>query len=135
MLAKAYLIGHLGGDPEARTLDNGNELVELSVATSRNWRDKESGERNQKTSWHRVIVYNKALIEPVKKYLRKGSKVMVMGDLEVRKFEDKDTGKDRTITEILVTGFSGEIVFLDKKEGSSERPPAADDKDLENVPY
>jgi single-strand DNA-binding protein len=136
MLAKAHIIGYLGGDPEARTLNNGNEMVTMSVATSRRWRDKESGERQDKTSWHDVVIYNKALVEPCKKYLKKGSKVVVMGDLECRQYEDKDSGKTRTKVEIVVSAFSGEVVFLDKKEGGgAERAPAAEEKDLESLPY
>jgi single-strand DNA-binding protein len=135
MLAKAHLIGYLGGDPESRTLNNGNELLSMSVATSRTWKDKESGERQSRTSWHDVVIYNKALIEPCKKYLKKGAKIMVIGDLECRKYEDKDTGKTRTAVEIMVTAFGGEVLFLDSKGGGSERAPAVAEKDVENIPY
>jgi single-strand DNA-binding protein len=135
MLAKAHLIGYLGDDPEARTLNNGNEMLSLSIATSRRWKDKESGERQDKTFWHKVVIYNKALIEPCKKYLKKGSKVMVIGDLETRQFEDKDSGKSRTVTEIMVTAFGGEVIFLDRKEGGSERAPAVGDGEVQNLPY
>jgi single-strand DNA-binding protein len=134
MLARAHIIGHLGKDPEVRTLGNGNKVVTLSVATSKKWREKDSGERKEKTFWHRVVIYNKAQAEACEKFLKKGAKVAVFGDLETRDYE-KD-GEQRTITEILVSAFQGEVIFLDKREGGGGDPvPAADDERFDDLPY
>lgn len=134
MLARAQIIGHLGKDPESRTLGSGNVVVTLSVATSRRWKDKESGEKKEKTFWHRVVIYNKAQAEACQKFLKKGAKVMVLGDLETRDYEAD--GQQRTITEILVSAFQGEVIFLDKREGGGGDPvPAADDERFDELPY
>lgn len=134
MLARAQIIGHLGKDPESRTLSNGNLVVTLSVATSRRWREKESGEKKEKTFWHRVVIYNKAQAEACQKFLKKGAKVMVLGDLETRDYEAD--GQQRTITEILVSAFQGEVIFLDKREGGGGEPvPAADDERFDELRY
>lgn len=134
MLARAQIIGHLGKDPESRTLGNGNLVVTLSVATSRRWKEKESGEKKEKTFWHRVVIYNKAQAEACQKFLKKGAKVMVLGDLETRDYEVD--GQQRTITEILVSAFQGEVIFLDKREGGGGDPvPAADDERFDDIPY
>jgi single-strand DNA-binding protein len=132
MLARAHILGFLGGDPEVRVLGNGNKMLSFQVATSRKWRDKDTGERQEKTFWHRVVVYNKHLIEPCEKILKKGSKVAVFGDLETRDYEVD--GQKRTITEIMVTAFNGEVLFLDKKEGGGRAPERGDD-DMQDVPY
>lgn len=134
MLARAQIIGHLGKDPESRTLSNGNLVVTLSVATSRRWKEKESGEKKEKTFWHRVVIYNKAQAEACQKFLKKGAKVMVLGDLETRDYEAD--GQQRTITEILVSAFQGEVIFLDKREGGGGDPvPAADDERFDELRY
>jgi single-strand DNA-binding protein len=133
MLARAQIIGYLGQDPEVRDLSNGNKVVSLSVATTRKWKDKD-GEKQEKTSWNRVVVYNKNIADPCAKYLKTGSKVMVMGDLETRDYE-KD-GEKRTITEIIVSAFHGEVIFLDRKEGGGgDRAPAMPEETLDNIPY
>jgi single-strand DNA-binding protein len=134
MLARAQIIGHLGKDPESRTLSNGNLVVTLSVATSRRWKEKDSGEKKEKTFWHRVVIYNKAQAEACQKFLKKGAKVMVLGDLETRDYEAD--GQQRTITEILVSAFQGEVIFLDKREGGGGDPaPAAGDERFDELPY
>src|SRR4029434_182355 len=133
MLARAHIIGHLGKDPEGNTLSNGNRVVTMSVATSKRWRDKESGEKKEKTFWHRVVIYNKSQAEACEKYLKKSSKVAVFGDLETREYE-KD-GEKRTITEILVSAFHGEVIFLDKREGGGDPVPAAGEERFDDLPY
>lgn len=115
-LNKVILIGNLGKDPEVRRMQSGDPVVNLSVATSDSWRDKSSGERKEKTEWHRVVIFNKNLGEVAEKYLRKGSKVYLEGALQTRKWTDKD-GQDKYSTEIVLQNFRGELVMLDGRGG------------------
>jgi len=113
---KVILVGNLGKDPEVRRMTSGDPVVNLSVATSETWRDKASGERKEKTEWHRVVIFNKNLAEVAEKYLRKGSKVYVEGSLQTRKWTDKD-GAEKYSTEIVLQNFRGELTMLDTKGG------------------
>ena len=113
---KVILIGNLGKDPEVRRMTSGDPVVNLSVATSESWRDKASGERKEKTEWHRVVIFNKNLAEVAEKYLRKGSKVYVEGQLQTRKWTDKD-GAEKYSTEVVLQNFRGELTMLDGKNG------------------
>jgi len=111
---KVILVGNLGKDPEVRRMQSGDPVVNLSVATSETWRDKASGERKEKTEWHRVVIFNKNLAEVAEKYLRKGSKVYVEGSLQTRKWTDKD-GNEKYSTEVVLQNFRGELTMLDSK--------------------
>jgi single-strand DNA-binding protein len=113
---KVILVGNLGKDPEVRRMTSGDPVVNLSVATSETWRDKASGERKEKTEWHRVVIFNKNLAEVAEKYLRKGSKVYVEGQLQTRKWTDKD-GAEKYSTEVVLQNFRGELTMLDGKNG------------------
>jgi len=113
---KVILVGNLGKDPEVRRMTSGEPVVNLSVATSENWRDKASGERKEKTEWHRVVIFNKNLAEVAEKYLRKGSKVYVEGQLQTRKWTDKD-GAEKYSTEVVLQNFRGELTMLDGRNG------------------
>lgn len=113
---KVILIGNLGRDPEARSLNNGGKVVNLSIATSETWRDKNSGERQERTEWHRVVIFNEKLGEVAEKYLKKGSKVYVEGALQTRKWTDKD-GVEKYSTEVVLQRFRGELTMLDGKGG------------------
>jgi single-strand DNA-binding protein len=113
---KVILVGNLGKDPEVRRMQSGDPVVNLSLATSETWRDKSSGERKEKTEWHRVVIFNKNLAEVAEKYLRKGSKVYVEGSLQTRKWTDKD-GAEKYSTEIVLQNFRGELTMLDSKGG------------------
>src|SRR6201992_2414417 len=113
---KVILVGNLGKDPEVRRMTSGEPIVNLSVATSETWRDKSSGERKEKTEWHRVVIFNKNLAEVAEKYLRKGSKVYVEGSLQTRKWTDKD-GNEKYSTEVVLQNFRGELTMLDTKGG------------------
>jgi single-strand DNA-binding protein len=116
---KVILVGNLGKDPETRRLQSGDPVVNLSIATSESWRDKSSGERKEKTEWHRVVIFNKNLAEVAEKYLRKGSKVYVEGALQTRKWTDKD-GQEKYSTEVVLQNFRGELTMLDSRgEGGS----------------
>ena len=127
---KVILVGNLGKDPEVRRMQSGDPVVNLSIATSETWRDKSSGERKEKTEWHRVVIFNKNLAEIAEKYLRKGAKVYVEGSLQTRKWTDKD-GAEKYSTEIVLQNFRGELTMLDSKGeggggGSRERVGASD---------
>ena len=112
---KVILVGNLGADPEARSLNNGGEVVNLRVATSESWKDK-SGERQERTEWHRVVIFNENLGRVAKSYLRKGSKVYLEGQIQTRKWTDQ-SGNDKYTTEIVLQKFRGELVLLDSREG------------------
>ena len=122
---KVILVGNLGRDPEVKRLNSGDPVVNLSVATSETWRDKASGDRKERTEWHRVVIYNENLAKVAEQYLRKGSRVFVEGQLQTRKYNDKD-GAERYTTEVVLTRFRGELVLLDRADGDrSERPAPA----------
>lgn len=114
---KVILVGNLGRDPEVRTMQqSGGRVVTFSVATSESWTDRNSGERKEKTQWHRIAIYNEKLGEIAEKYLRKGSKVYLEGSLESRKYTDKD-GNEREIFEVVIGRFRGELTLLDGRGG------------------
>ena len=110
---KVILIGNLGKDPEVRSMQNGGKVANLSIATSETWRDKASGERKEKTEWHRVVIFG-SLAEIAEKYLKKGSKVYVSGSLQTRKWTDQ-SGAEKYSTEVVLQGFGGELTMLDGK--------------------
>jgi single-strand DNA-binding protein len=112
---KVILVGNLGDDPEARSLNNGGEVVNLRVATSESWKDKE-GNRQERTEWHRVVIFNENLGRVAKSYLRKGSKVYLEGQIQTRKWQDQ-SGQDRYSTEVVLQRFRGELVLLDSRGG------------------
>jgi len=109
---KVILVGNLGADPKVNTTQNGSKVVNLSVATSDTWKDKVSGERKERTEWHRVVVFNSQLADVAEKYLRRGSKVFIEGQLQTRKWEDAN-GQERYTTEVVLQNFSGNLVMLD----------------------
>jgi single-strand DNA-binding protein len=112
---KVILVGNLGADPEARSLPSGSEVVNLRVATSENWKDKD-GNRQERTEWHRVTIFNENLGRVAKNYLRKGSKVYLEGQLQTRKWTDQ-AGVEKFSTEVVLQNFRGELVLLDSREG------------------
>lgn len=113
---KVILVGNLGADPEARSLPSGGEVVNLRVATSESWKDRNSGERQERTEWHRVVIFNENLGRVAKNYLRKGSKVYLEGQLQTRKWTDQ-SGQEKYSTEVVLQNFRGELVLLDSREG------------------
>ncbi len=120
-LNKVMLIGNLGKDPEVRTLTSGDKVVNLRIATSETWRDRQSGERREKTEWHQVVIFNENLVKVAENYLRKGSKVFVEGALQTRKYEQN--GVEKYSTEIVLQKFRGELTMLDGRnqgEGAGE---------------
>ena len=142
-LNKVQLIGHLGRDPESRTLQSGGTVVTLSVATSEPWIDRDSGDRRDKTEWHRVAIFSDGLGEIATRYLRKGSKVYVEGRLQTRKWQDQ-SGADRYSTEIVLPPYAGKLIFLDPRERedregdaspSSRRIDAANTAPVDDIPF
>ena len=111
---KVILIGNMGRDPEIRSTQDGTRVANLSVATSESWKDRESGERRERTEWHRVVIFNEHLVEIVEKYLRKGSKVYLEGQLQTRKWQDQ-SGQDRYTTEVVMNRYRGELTMLDSR--------------------
>lgn len=115
---KVILVGNLGQDPEVRSFSNGGQVCSFSVATSENWKDKATGERREKTEWHRISIFSEPLVRVAQNYLKKGSKVYIEGQLETRKWQDKD-GHDRYTTEVVLRPYRSELTMLDRR-GSSE---------------
>ena len=109
---KVILVGNLGRDPEVRSTNNGGKIVNLNIATSESWRDRQSGERQERTEWHRVVIFNENLAEIAEKYLRKGSKVYLEGQLQTRKWTDKD-GAEKYTTEVVLQRYRGELTMLE----------------------
>jgi single-strand DNA-binding protein len=122
---KVILVGNLGDDPEARSLNNGGEVVNLRVATSETWKDRE-GNRQERTEWHRVVIFNENLGKVAKSYLRKGSKVYLEGQIQTRKWQDQ-SGQDKYSTEIVLQRFRGELVLLDSRGGGAGGGAGGDD--------
>lgn len=134
---KVILVGNLGKDPEIKMTTSGSKIANLTVATSESWKDKQSGEKQEKTEWHRVVVFNQGLADIAEKYLHKGSKVYVEGSLQTRKWTDKD-GKEQRTTEIVLTAYKGEITLLDgKKQDDSYASENKEQEELDdkNIPF
>jgi len=119
-LNKVMLIGNLGQDPDVRTLQSGSKVCNLSIATSESWKDKQTGERKERTEWHRVVVYNEGIANVCENYLRKGSKVFVEGQLETRKWQDQ-SGKDNYTTEVVLRPFTGNLTMLDSRNSGGQQ--------------
>ena len=117
---KVMLVGNVGKDPEVKTFQNGGKIVELSIATSERWNDKQSGEKKEKTEWHRVVVSGENLTRVAENYIRKGSKICVEGKLQTREWQDQ-SGQKRYTTEIAIGPFKGEITLLDSRPGGGDQ--------------
>lgn len=139
---KVILVGNLGRDPEVRHAQDGSKIVQLNLATSESWKDRQSGERKERTEWHRVVIFNPNLAEIAERYLRKGSKVYVEGQLQTRKWTDQ-SGAEKYTTEVVLSRFKGELTLLDGRSDDREQggnrasgqsggwePPADLDDDL-----
>lgn len=136
-------IGNLGSDPEIRAMTNGNKVANFSVACSESWRDKSSGERKERTEWVRIVVWSEGLVKVIEQYLKKGSKVYLEGQLQTRKWQDKD-GRDQYTTEVVLQGFDAKLIMLDGKSdggGASrsdvpaQRPQAARSEPDDSIPF
>ncbi|AMW35220.1 single-stranded DNA-binding protein [Haematospirillum jordaniae] len=116
---KVILVGNLGRDPEVRSTQNGQKIVNMTVATSESWKDRQTGERREKTEWHRVVIFNPNLGEIAERYLRKGSKVYLEGQLQTRKWTDQ-SGQERYSTEVVLQAYRGELTLLDSRSGGGQ---------------
>lgn len=130
---KVILVGNVGRDPEVRRLNNGDAVCSFSLATSETWRDKQSGERRERTEWHNVVIFNDGLVKVAESYLRKGSKVYVEGSLQNRKFTGKD-GAERERTEVVLAKFRGELTLLGDKAGARDDGDRDDDRPARSAP-
>ena len=116
-LNKVLLIGRLGADPEIKQMVNGKNVARLSLATSQNWKDKNTGEKKQKTEWHRVVIFNEGLVNVVQQYLKKGSQVYIEGQLSTRKWKDEQSGQDKYSTEVVIQGYNSSLTMLGGRSG------------------
>ena len=132
MINKVTLLGNVGQDPEIRTTQGGKELASFSLATSETWKDKASGEKKTKSEWHKVVIFNDNLVNLVKNYTQKGSKIYIEGKLQTRDWQDKDGNKKYT-TEIILNGFESKIVLLDNKEDNKPKMSESDEKTFEEA--
>ena len=115
---KVILLGNLGRDPDIRSMQSGNKMASFSIATSKRWKDRSSQEQKEKTSWHNIVVFGDGLVDIVEKYVKKGSKIYIEGELQTRKWQDQD-GKDRYTTEVVLQGFNSNLTLLDSRNTSS----------------
>lgn len=127
---KVILVGNLGADPEVRNFPNGGKVVNIRIATSESWRDRNTGERKERTEWHSVAIFNENLAKIAEQYLKKGSKVYIEGQLETRKWQDQ-SGADRYTTEVVLRAFRGELTLLD---GRGDRGGAGDERGYDDAP-
>lgn len=134
---KVILVGHLGADPELRRLNSGDQIANLRIATSESWRDRQTGERKDRTEWHSVVIFNENLAKVADQYLKKGSKVYIEGALQTRKWQDQN-GNDRYSTEIVLQKFRGELQLLDSRNdgNSTSNQSSSATRDLDDeIPY
>ena len=124
---KVIIVGNLGRDPEVRTFQNGGKVCNLRIATSENWKDRNTGERRERTEWHSVAIFSEPLARIAEQYLRKGSKVYIEGQLETRKWQDQ-SGQDRYSTEVVLRPYRGELTILDSREGGGGGGGYSDDR-------
>jgi len=127
-LNKVQLIGRLGADPEVKQMVNGKSVARLSIATSQSWKDKSSGEKKEKTEWHRVVIFNEGLVNVVQQYVKKGANVYIEGQLSTRKWKDESSGQDKYSTEIVLQGYNSSLTMLDSRNSSSNEPLVSDNK-------
>src|SRR3984893_9052547 len=130
---KVILIGNLGADPEIRRTGDGRPIANLRVATSESWKDKATGERREKTEWHRVVIFNEGLCRIAEQYLKKGAKVYLEGQLQTRKWQDKE-GQDRYSTEVVLQGFNSQFTMLDSRGGGGGASAASGDDSASSGP-
>ena len=119
-LNKVQLIGRLGADPDIKQMVNGKSVARLSVSTSQSWKDKSSGERKEKTEWHRVVIFNEGLVNVVQQYLKKGANIYVEGQLSTRKWKDESSGQDKYSTEVVLQSYNSSLTMLDSKGAKSD---------------
>lgn len=122
---KVILVGNVGNDPEVKTMQSGDRVANFTVATSESWKDKATGERKERTEWHRVVCFNQNLVSVIENYVKKGSKLYIEGQNETRSWEDNQTGQKKYVTEVVLRPFRGEIALLDSKGGEQSHSTAS----------
>ena len=127
-LNKVQLIGRLGADPDIKQMVNGKNVARLSIATSQSWKDKSSGERKEKTEWHRIVIFNEGLVNVVQQYLKKGANIYVEGQLSTRKWKDEASGQDKYSTEVVLQGYNSSLTMLDSKGKNDNSNLVAENK-------
>ena len=127
-LNKVLLIGRLGADPEIKQMVNGKSVARLSLATSQTWKDKNTGEKKEKTEWHRIVVFNEGLINVIQQYLKKGAQIYVEGQLSTRKWKDEQSGQDKYSTEVIIQGFNSSLTMLGG--GNQNSLPSQNNKNI-----
>ena len=132
-LNKVLLIGRLGADPEIKQMVNGKSVARLSLATSQSWKDKNSGEKKEKTEWHRVVVFNEGLVNVVQQYLKKGAQVYVEGQLTTRKWRDEQNGQDKYSTEIVIQGYNSSLTMLGASGNSQSNSNPGNQSPVEDL--
>ena len=125
-LNKVLLIGRLGADPDVKQMVNGKNVARLSLATSQSWKDKSTGEKKEKTEWHRVVVFNEGLVNVIQQYLKKGAQIYIEGQLSTRKWKDEQSGQDKYSTEVVLQGYNSSLVMLGS--GNPNSIPSQDSK-------
>ena len=115
---KVILLGNLGRDPEIRSMQSGKKMASFSIATSKRWKDRDTQEQKENTSWHNIVVFNEGLVDVIEKYIKKGSKIYVEGELSTRKYQDKD-GNDKYTTEVVLQGYNSTLTMLDSRNSGS----------------
>ena len=132
-LNKVLLIGRLGADPEIKQMVNGKSVARLSLATSQSWKDKNSGEKKEKTEWHRIVVFNEGLVSVVQQYLKKGAQIYVEGQLTTRKWKDEQSGQDKYSTEIVIQGYNSSLTMLGGSNQANNIPSQDNGKSIEDT--
>ena len=132
-LNKVLLIGRLGADPEIKQMVNGKSVARLSLATSQSWKDKNSGEKKEKTEWHRIVVFNEGLVNVVQQYLKKGAQIYVEGQLTTRKWKDEQSGQDKYSTEVVIQGYNSSLTMLGGGNQSNSLPSQDNKKTIEDT--
>ncbi len=132
-LNKVLLIGRLGADPEIKQMVNGKSVARLSLATSQSWKDKNSGEKKEKTEWHRIVVFNEGLVNVVQQYLKKGAQIYVEGQLTTRKWKDEQSGQDKYSTEIVIQGYNSSLTMLGGNNQANSIPSQDNGKSVEDT--
>ena len=132
-LNKVLLIGRLGADPEVKQMVNGKSVARLSLATSQSWKDKNTGEKKEKTEWHRIVVFNEGLVNVVQQYLKKGAQIYVEGQLTTRKWKDEQSGQDKYSTEIVIQGYNSSLTMLGGNNQANNIPSQDNGKSIEDT--
>ncbi len=131
-LNKVLLIGRLGADPEIKQMVNGKSVARLSLATSQSWKDKSTGEKKEKTEWHRIVVFNEGLVNVVQQYLKKGAQIYVEGQISTRKWKDDQSGQDKYSTEIIIQGYNSSLTMLGGSSSQSSIDSSGTKQSFEN---